>query len=139
MPTRPTRVTLAALSIASVASIMPTRPLVSTRPRASPLKLLLLDPARVPVRCWRVATGSGSVTLGVSGLGRGCRRLGEGQNSGKLLVRPGDHLDAHDLADPAGRRGPRVDGRLHGRNVAGHEGRDQAAADLVPADQLDVG
>ena len=54
-------------------------------------------------------------------------------------MRAGDDLDADDLADPAGRRGAGVDRRLDGRHVAGHEGRDQAAADLVPADQLDVG
>src|SRR3954447_13760478 len=104
MPTRPTSVTLAALSMASVASIMPTRPLVSTRPRASPLKLPL-DAARAPL-FWRVATGSGSVTLGGMGLGRrGRRRLGEREDAAELLVRPGDHLDADHLADPAGRRG----------------------------------
>ena len=56
----------------------------------------------------------------------------------EVLVRPGDHLDADDLADPAGRRGAGVDGRLHRRDVARHEGRDQAAADLVPADEVDV-
>src|SRR5258707_13589635 len=111
MPTRPTSVTLAALSMASVASIMPTRPLVSTRPRASPLKPPPPDAARWWV-LWRVATGSGSVTLWGVGLGRGgC--LGEGQDAAELLVGTGDHLDADDLADPPGRRHACVHRRLH--------------------------
>ena len=40
------QLTLAALSMASVASIMPTRPLVSIKPRASPLVALPLPPIR---------------------------------------------------------------------------------------------
>ncbi len=50
----------------------------------------------------------------------------------------GDDLHADDLANPAGRGGPGVDRRLHGRHVADDERRDQAAADLVPAGKFDV-
>ena len=56
-----------------------------------------------------------------------------------LLVGAGDHLDADHLADPAGRRGARVDRRLDRGDVARHERGDQAAADLLPADEVDVG
>src|SRR3954470_12798176 len=120
MPTRPTSVTLAALSIESVASMTPTRPLVSTSPSASPFKAW---PPAAPrgLFFWRVAMVSGSVVLGGVGLGGGRGRLGEGQDAGEVLVGAGDDLDAHDLADPAGRGGPGVDGGLHGRDVAGHE------------------
>src|SRR3954470_24833114 len=120
MPTRPTRLTLAALSIASVASMTPTRPLVSTRPSASPFR----PPPEAPLGLffWRVAMGSGSVVLGVGGLGRGLRRrLGEGEDAAEVLVRAGDHLDADDLADPAGGGGPRVDRGLHRGDVARDE------------------
>src|SRR5689334_7828657 len=134
--TRPPRLTLAALSMASVPSIIPTRPLVSIRPRASPLNPLPLPPTREPARC-TVAMGSGSVALGCLGGGSG-RRLGEGEHAAEVLVRARDHLDADDLADPAGGRGAGVDGRLDRGHVTGHEGRHQAAADLLPADEVHV-
>ena len=82
--------------------------------------------------------GSGSVAAWGPWRQRRPRLLGERQDAAEVLVRAGDHLDADDLADPAGRRGAGVDGRLHRRHVAGHERRDQAAADLVPADQVHV-
>src|SRR5438105_3062675 len=54
-------------------------------------------------------------------------------------MRPGDHLDADDLADPAGGGGPGVDRRLDRGHVARHEGRHQAAADLVPTHEVHIG
>src|SRR5208283_814190 len=137
--TRPPRWTFAALSIASVASITPTSPLVSINPSASP-ELLGRKLVVRETDFSRVAIVSNSVVLGgCGGSGRGGRGLREGENSAQILVGPGDNLDADDLADPAGRRGARVDSRLDRGHVAGHEGRHQAAADLVPADQLHVG
>src|SRR5262245_22002557 len=111
MPTRPTSVTLAALSMASVASMTPTRPLVSTRPRASPLKPGPPDAPR-GLFFWSVAmVRSGSVVLGGVGLGSSvCGGLRKGENPAQILVRAGDHLHADDLADAAGRRSARVDG-----------------------------
>ena len=53
-------------------------------------------------------------------------------------MRPRDDLHADDLADAAGRRGAGVDGRLDRGHVADDQGRHQAAADLLPADQRHV-
>src|SRR6202012_4720984 len=58
---------------------------------------------------------------------------------GDLVVRPGDHVGRHHLVDrlgggfSGGHRGP------HRAHVPGHHDRDQAPADLLPADQPDVG
>ncbi len=64
---------------------------------------------------------------------------GERQDAAQIFVRPRNDLHADDFADAAGRGGAGVDGGLDRGHVADHQGRDQAAADLLPADQRHVG
>src|SRR5688500_12659082 len=56
-----------------------------------------------------------------------------------VLVRPRDHVDADDLADPTGGLGAGVDRGAHGGDVAAQGDRDQAAADLALVDEPHVG
>src|SRR5436190_19255334 len=132
--TCPASVTLAALHIASVAAIVAIRPLVSIRPSASPL----------PFRPLPIAIGSLSSKEGFlhSGSGNARRRLllaRQGQDAAEVLVRPRDHLRADHLADSLRRRRAGVDGGLDGGHVAHHHRGHQAAADLLPAQEGDVG
>ena len=57
----------------------------------------------------------------------------------EILVRTRNHLHADHFANPPGRVGAGIGRGLDRRHVAGHERRDHAAADLVPAQELDVG
>src|SRR5437868_431594 len=111
--------------MASVAAMVAISPLVSIKPTASPLPLPLLLCAISGV------SSGGCVRLAHAGR----RRLllaREGQGRAEVLVRARDDLDADDLADPAGGGGAGIDRRLDRGHVADHEGRHQAAADLVP-------
>src|SRR5215216_1648894 len=54
-------------------------------------------------------------------------------------VRARDDVDADEFADTAGGGGAGVRGGLDGGDVAADDGRDEARADLLVADQRDVG
>ena len=54
-------------------------------------------------------------------------------------MRPRNHVHRHELADPARGGGAGVGGRLHRGDVATHDGRHVARADLLPADQRHLG
>src|SRR4051812_14579734 len=62
-----------------------------------------------------------------------------GQDGVGVLVGARNDLDADHLADAARRGGAGIDGRLDGGDVAGDAGGEKAAADLPPAQELDVG
>ncbi len=62
-----------------------------------------------------------------------------GKTAAQIFVWPGNDLDADDFADARRRGAAGVDGGLDRRHVADHQGRDHAAADLLPADQRHVG
>ncbi len=57
----------------------------------------------------------------------------------EVLVRAGNDLHADDFADASAGGGPGVGRGLHRGHVAGHKDADQAAAHLVPTEELDVG
>ena len=56
-----------------------------------------------------------------------------------VFVGTGDDVDADDFADAAGGFSAGIDGGLDGGDIAFDGDRDQARADLVLADELDVG
>ena len=64
--------------------------------------------------------------------------LADRQRVLEVGVRARDDVHRHQLADAARRGGAGVGGRLHGRDVAAHDGGDVAGADLLPADQRDL-
>ena len=53
-------------------------------------------------------------------------------------MRPRNHVDGHQLADASRSGRACVGGGLHGRDVAAHDGRHVARADLFPADERDL-
>ena len=54
-------------------------------------------------------------------------------------MRTRNDVHRHELADAARRGGAGVGRGLHGRDVAAHDGGHVAGADLLPADQRDLG
>src|SRR6516164_1394507 len=119
---------LAALHMASVAAMVAIKPLVSISPRASPL------PLRPAVFAFAIANSSrkDEYTRTELHADRGRFLARQGQDAAQIFVRPGDDLDADDLADAGGRRAAGVDGGLDRRHVADHQRRHHAAADLLP-------
>src|SRR5687768_10702750 len=106
----PSSRTSAAFSPASAASIAPTRPFVSTRPRA----LSVQDTS-----------------------GRVARRA-LWKNGLEVVVRARDHVHRDELSHALGGRGARVGCRLHGADIAPYHDGDVAPADLFLADESHV-
>ena len=61
-----------------------------------------------------------------------------GSASSRLACGLRNDVDRDELAHPARRRSAGVGGRLHGRDVAAHDGGHVAGADLLPADERDL-
>src|SRR5262245_12574285 len=61
------------------------------------------------------------------------------QHDSQVLMGTRNHLHADDLSDPPSSRGAGVGRAFDGGHVASDECRHESAANLVPADKLDVG
>src|SRR5579875_312676 len=119
---------LAALHIASVAAMVAIKPRVSIMPRASPL------PLRLALLVMAIVMSSRKGVFQLLELDSGQRRffVGEGQNGAEVFVRPRNDLHADNFPDACCGGAAGIDGSLDCRHVADHQGRDHAAAYLLP-------